>query len=79
MITVVMVAMIGALGSGVSVGCLNIGSAFLKLFMIIEVIGKFLYLPIWYKGALLDTLYSINVLGELVELNPDTFISQDDE
>jgi hypothetical protein len=41
--------------------------------MIIEIIGKFLYLPIWYKGALLRTLYSISNISDLLEAGPNTF------
>lgn len=79
MISIAIIAVIGSVGGGCSLGFLNIGGAMMKLFMIIEVIGKFLYLPIWYKGLLLETLYSISILGDLVELNPDTFVSTSED
>jgi hypothetical protein len=46
-----------------SFGCLNFGSSFMKLFLVIKLIGKCIYLPIWYKGILLHTLYSMAIIS----------------
>jgi len=56
---------------------MNFGSAFIKLFQIIEILGKFLFLPIWYKGLLLDIIYSVAQIGELIELDADFIIKTD--
>ena len=60
MISVAAIGIVGSAAGACSLGFMNIGSALIKLFIIIELIGKFLHLPIWYKGALLETLYSLS-------------------
>lgn len=53
----------GAAASGVasvcSVGLMNLGTALIKMFQIIEILGKLLYLPIYFQGLLLNVLYSV--------------------
>lgn len=73
--TAAAVAAFGGVGGACSVGFLNFGAAMIKMFQIIEIIGKFLYLPIWYKGLLLEVLFSVAQLGDLVEIGPDSIVS----
>ncbi len=57
------VGVVLTLAGGLSVGCLNIGQAFTKLFLIIKLMGKFIFLPILFKGTILTTIYSLAVFS----------------
>lgn len=74
MVSLAAIGIVGSAGGACSLGFMNIGSAIIKLFIIIELIGKFLHLPIWYKGALLETLYTLSQFSDLVQLKPETFV-----
>lgn len=80
MMSLAAIGIVGSAAGFCSIGFMNIGSAIIKLFIIIELIGKFLHLPIWYKGALLETLYTLAQFSDLVQLKPETFVnsSKDD-
>ena len=56
---------------------MNLGSALIKMFQIIEILGKLLYLPIYFQGFLLNVLYSVEQLGSLVSLPSDLIFSTD--
>ena len=66
MVSLVLLGIMGSVSNFCNLGFVNIGSSFIKLFMIIELIGKFLYLPVWFKGGLLETLYCIAQFSDLV-------------
>ena len=74
MMSMAAIGIVGSAAGFCSIGFMNIGSAIIKLFIIIELIGKFLHLPIWYKGALLETLYTLAQFSDLVQLKPNTFV-----
>lgn len=38
----------------------------------IEIISKFVYLPVWYKGLLLEVLYSFSQVDEMISVSPET-------
>lgn len=40
--------------------------------------SKFIYLPVWYKGLLLEVLYSFSHVGEMVSINPETLVKKDE-
>lgn len=56
--------------------CFNIGTGFIKFFQIIEILGKFLFLPVHFNEELRDVLYSINELGEVVQLHPRLIVNR---
>jgi len=60
-----------------SLMCFNLGVGLLKFFMVIEVAGKFLYIPVFFNGALLNGLIGLAKLRDVLELNP-FFIFGDD-
>lgn len=66
MMSVALIGIVGSASGFCNLGFMNLGSSFIKLFMIIELIGKFLYLPVWFKGGLLETLYSLAQFSDLV-------------
>jgi hypothetical protein len=47
------VSAVSGVSSVFSVGMMNFGTALIKMFQIIEVLGKLLYLPIYFQGILL--------------------------
>lgn len=53
--------------------CLNLGVAFIKLFQVIEVLGKLYYIPVKYGMFLQSILYDIKELGNVVNIK-ETFI-----
>jgi archaellin len=71
------------IGAGVtganSSACPNIGVALIKMFQLIEILGKFLFIPVVFKDLLLDGLNGINELGDVVTLPEDTFLGSVDE
>lgn len=73
----VALGVVGAASGFCSLGFLNIGSALIKLFIIIELLGKFLHLPIWYKGTLLEILYTLSQFADLVNVNADALVETD--
>ena len=42
-----------------SVGFMNLGTALIKMFQIIEILGKLLYIPVYFQGLLLNVLFSV--------------------
>jgi hypothetical protein len=40
--------------------CFNIGTGFIKFFQILEILGKFFYVPVQFNDELENVLYSIN-------------------
>lgn len=73
LISILITAFIGQGATAMRFYCLNIGTGFVKFFQIIEILGKFLFIPVSFNKELRDLLYSINNLGEVIEL-PPTFI-----
>jgi hypothetical protein len=63
MATLTSLGLLAVIAGSLSYGCLNLGSSFMKLFLVIKLIGKCIYLPIWYKGILLHTLYSMAIIS----------------
>jgi hypothetical protein len=59
-----------------SFGCLNIGTGFIKFFQVIEILGKFLFLPVTFNNTLRNVLFSINKLGEIVNLDPGLMVKE---
>lgn len=57
----------------------NVGAALLKTFQLIEILGKFLYIPVIYKGILLDGLSGINDIGDAVTLPENVFLGKVNE
>ena len=56
---------------------MNFGSAMIKMFQIIEILGKLLYLPVYFQGLLLNVLYSVEQLSSLVSLPSDLIFAND--
>lgn len=54
--------------------CPNFGVALIKMIQLVEILGKFLYIPVIYQGWLLDGLSGINDIGDAVALPEDIFI-----
>ena len=48
------------LASLLQIGRLRFGIGFVKLFQIIEIMSKFVFIPIWYKDLLLDVMYGLS-------------------
>lgn len=66
---------VGMAASGATVGfCPNWGSPFLKLIQLIEIYGKFLFMPIVFKDWLLDGLWTFDNLSEFIELKEDSIL-----
>jgi hypothetical protein len=51
--------------------CANIGVAFVKLFQIIEILSKLIYLPVTFSGTLRDILHTIAKLGDPIYISPN--------
>ena len=59
-----------------SVCTLNFGSALIKLFQIIEIIGKFEFISVDYSEILQNCLTTIFQLSDLISFKPDLLISR---
>lgn len=59
--------------------CPNFWVALVKTLQLIEILGKFLYIPVIYQGWLLDGLSGINDIGDAVTLPEDIFLDKVDE
>lgn len=70
----IIIILLPSLASAIVPSCLNISTGFLKLFQIIELIGKFFFIPIFYRKTMNDFLYGINKLGDLINLDSLTFL-----
>ncbi len=81
--TSLLVLMIGSVISAVSTnlgfGCFNVGATLIKFFQIIEILGKFLLLPVIFHKNLNDLLFSLFSLAELVNLDPYMVVKQKQE
>lgn len=73
------VGVIAGFSGAFSVGCMNISAAFIKLFQVIEIMSKFIYLPVWYKGLVLEVFYAFSQIGELINANPEYLAKTEDE
>lgn len=72
------VSAVSGVSSVCSVAMMNLGSALIKMFQIIEVLGKLLYLPIYFQGILLQVLYAVEQLSSLVTLPPNLILKSQD-
>ncbi len=63
MTSLAIIGVFSVIASSFSCGCLNLGQSFMKLFLVIKIIGKCIFFPIRYKGILLNTLYSMALLS----------------
>lgn len=78
--TVVIGSFVGVGLSGAAANsCPNFGVALVKMLQLIEILGKFLYIPVIYKGLLLDGLSGINDIGDAVTLPENIFLDKVDE
>lgn len=57
---------------------MEFSTAFIKLFQVIEILSKFVYLPVWYKGLLLEILYSFSQVGEMISASSETLAKKED-
>lgn len=71
---VIIVGIIGNISTIMNVGCFNPGVGFIKFFQIIEVFGRFLFIPVVFNQQLHDVLYGINELGEFVNFESDILV-----
>ena len=55
---------------------LNFGPAFMKIFQIIEVLGKFYFLPVYFSPVMDYFLQNIHDLSDLIVLRKDFFINE---
>lgn len=60
-----------------SLAAMKLGAALIKMFQIIEILGRFLYFPIYFQGLLLNVLYSVDQLSSLVSLPSDLIFSSE--
>lgn len=51
--------------------CLNLGVAFIKLFQVIEILGKLYFIPVKYGIFLQSILYDIKELGNVININEE--------
>ncbi len=69
-------ALINALSSALGIGCFNIGATLIKFFQIIEILGKFLLLPVIFHTNLHNLLFSLFSLADLINLDPSMIVKQ---
>jgi hypothetical protein len=50
---------------------MNLGSSLIKMFQIVEMIGKLVYIPVYYRDPLLKVLYSAKELASFIQLPYD--------
>jgi hypothetical protein len=67
-LTILITSMIAQISSTLNYRCFNFGNGFIKFFLIIEIMGAFLFLPVRFNQDLRDVLFSIHQLGEVVQL-----------
>lgn len=54
--------------------CLSATYGFIKMFQIIEIMGKLIYIPVYFRGQLNDILEGINQLGDPVDIPSNTLM-----
>lgn len=65
------IAAVAASFIGGSSGCFSSGYSFIKLFQVIEVLGKLMYIPVHFSGELNDILEGVNDLADPIEIPPE--------
>ena len=72
--SLVVAGVVGYTSSILNVGCFNPGVGFIKFFQIIEILGRFLFIPVVFDPDLHDVLFGINELGEFVDFDHDILV-----
>jgi len=75
-VTQVFLQVSGGLALGSSLCSLNIGPAFIKLFQIIEVMGKLYFFPVQYSPLLEFVLAKMFSLSDLLNLDKNTLLKE---
>ena len=60
---------IGGLGAGGQI--FQVTMSFLKLFQIVEILGKLIFVPVYYSGLILDILTGVYNLSDAVDISPE--------
>lgn len=58
-------------GGGSTNSCGSSSYSFIKMFQIIEILGKLIYIPVYFSGELNDILEGVNKLADPIEIPPD--------
>jgi hypothetical protein len=77
--TILVTGFIGRMSRALKCQCLNFGVGFIKFFQIIEILSKFLLIPVIYQRDLAGLLNTINDLGEVYNMDPHFFDSTSQE